>query len=464
MNYRSRSRSRCAVGAAVGAFALTATLAVAGPAGAATTAYPGGGSNFAVDAQGWTGSQSSCDVPVGGLCTASTAYEPGVGSPAGSISTRVDATVNLLGLLDGAGTWTSPAFTVPAGPAVAGATFAYKRQLDPGGLLDLAPRSDVAVSLLDQTTGTTTPLLTERLGTSATALARRGVGVPAGRVIAGHTYRVRIATRTTTTLVRVGVLGQTNTRFDDVVLAVDQGPSGSDDGGTTPIVSAGVTISRDSLSISEITTLFGRFNENTEVGPGPGGSLVPVAQCTIVGTPGADRIKGTLGNDVICGLGGNDVINGAGGRDVIDGAGGNDRLSGGSASDKLIALRGNDRVNGNAGNDRLGGGAGRDRVTGAAGADRLGGGSSNDRVNGSAGRDRLDAGRGRDRLNGGTGPDRIRGGAGNDRIRARDRARDRVDGGKGRDGARVDRASVVGRRTRSLRRSVDRVRRVERQR
>ena len=444
-------------------------MAVAGPAGAATTSYPGGGSNFAADAQGWTGSQSSCDVPVGGLCSASTTYEPGAGSPAGSISTRVDVTVNLLGLLDGTGTWTSPAFTVPAGPAVTGATFAYKRQLDPGGLLDLAPRSDVTVSLLDQTTGTTTSLLTERLGASATAFARRGVGAPAGRVIAGHTYRLRIATRTTTTLVRAGLLGQTNTRFDDVVLAVDQGSSGSgaggsDDGGTTPIVSTGVTISRDSVSTSEISALFGRFNENTEIGPGPGGTLVPVAQCTIVGTPGADRIKGTLGNDVICGLGGNDVINGAGGRDVVDGAGGNDRLSGGSAGDKLIALRGNDRVNGNAGNDRLGGGAGRDRVTGSSGADRLGGGSSNDTVNGSTGRDRLDAGRGRDRLNGGTGRDRIRGGAGNDRIRARDRARDRVDGGKGRDRASVDRARLVGRRTRSLRRSVDRVRRVERQR
>jgi Ca2+-binding RTX toxin-like protein len=458
------------VGATLGALAITAALTAAGPAGAAVSKFPAGGSDFAVDAQGWTGSQSSCEVPSSLVCSASTPYESGVGSPAGSISTRVDLTVNLLGLLEGSGTWTSPAFTVPAGAAVTGASFEYRRQLDPGGLLDLTPRSDVAVSLVDQTTGNTATLLKEQLGTGVTTFAKRGVGAPEGALVAGHTYRVRIATTTTTTVARLGVLGQTNTRFDDVALAIQQGSDGSDGdsdgggGGTTPMVSPGVTISSDALSTSQINALFGRFNENTEVGPGPGGSLVPVARCTIVGTPSADRIKGTLGNDVICGLGGNDVINGAGGIDIIDGANGRDRLKGSSASDKIIALRGNDRIVGNAGNDRLGGGAGRDRVTGSAGADRIGGGSSNDTVTGSGGRDRLNAGKGRDRLNGGKGGDRILGGSGNDRIRARDRARDNIDGGRGRDRATVDRPSRGGRRTRGLRRPVDRVRRVERQR
>jgi Ca2+-binding RTX toxin-like protein len=429
------------------------------------TNYPDGGSDFAGDAQGWTGSGASCDVPVSLVCTASTPYDSGVGSPPGSIATRVDVTVNVLGLLDGGAIWTSPAFTVPAGPAVAAATFGYMRQLDAGTLLDLVPVSDVTVTLVDETAGTVTVLLGERL--TPGPFARRVVGVPSDALVAGHTYRLRIGTRTTTSLARVGLLGRTNTRFDDIVLVVERasggggGGEGGGDGGTTPIVSPGVTVVSESLSMSQINALFGRFNENTEAGTGPGGSLVPVTQCTIVGTPGADRITGTRGNDVICGLGGNDVVNGAGGVDIVDGANGNDRLNGSSAKDKVIALRGNDRINGSAGNDRLGGGAGRDRLVGARGADRLGGGSSNDALAGAAGNDRLAAGKGRDRLNGGRGRDRLLAGAGNDRMQARDGASDSVDGGKGRDRATVDRARPGARRAL---RSVDRVRRVENRR
>ncbi|MBA3261985.1 MAG: hypothetical protein H0T69_05865 [Thermoleophilaceae bacterium] len=371
-------------------------------------------------------------------------------------------TANLGGLFEGAGVWTSPAFTVPVGEPITGATFEYDRQLDPGGLVDLQPKSTVTVKLVDQTAGSTTTLLAEELSSSATSFAKRAAGAPAGAVTAGHSYQLRIETTTTSTVVGVGVVGQANTRFDNVVLAVEQGGSG-DDGETTPIVSPGVTIVRGPLTDSEINRLFSRYNENTEVGRGPGGSLVPLAECTIIGTPGADRITGTRGNDVICGLGGNDVVNGVGGIDIVDGANGNDRLSGGAAKDMLIGLRGNDRLNGNAGSDRVGGGAGRDRASGAAGRDRLGGGSSKDVLSGAAGNDRLNGGKAADRLRGGRGADRLLGGAGPDLIGARDGVRDRVDGGKGRDRAIVDR----GRRPRSgvrALRVVDRVTRVERRR
>ena len=108
---------------------------------------------------------------------------------------------------------------------------------------------------------------------------------------------------------------------------------------------------------------------------GPGGSVVDIARCTIVGTRGNDRIKGTTGNDVICGLGGKDRIAGGRGNDVIDTGNGNDIAGGGGGKDTLVGVRGKDRLGGNAGADRLGGGASGDRLTGGMGNDRLGAGS-----------------------------------------------------------------------------------------
>ncbi|MDQ5833654.1 MAG: hypothetical protein M3550_11475 [Actinomycetota bacterium] len=436
MSWRSGARRATTVRAGTAALAATALLAAAAPAQGATTNYPAGGSSFSGGADGWTGSDASCSPlsGVGSLCTAANTYDGAVGNPAGSIATNVDVTVNALTLFRGTGTWTSPPFTVPAGGPVTGATFQYDRRFDVGGLLSLAPSSTVDVTLVDQTAGSTSALPSETLDFGDSVFATRGVGVPAGVLTSGHTYALQLETTTTST-VALGVLGKSHTRFDNVRLAVDRagsggGGGGGGGGGDTPIVSPGVTIVRASLSNSEINSLFNRYNENTEVGSGPGGSLVPLARCTIVGTSRADRIKGTRGNDVICGLGGNDVINGAGGIDIIDGANGNDRLSGGSRKDKLIGLRGKDRLNGNSGNDRAGGGAGNDRVSGSSGKDRFGGGS------------------GKDRLSGGSGRDRLNGGKGNDRIGALDRMRDRVDGGSGRDSAAVNRT--------------DRVRRVER--
>jgi Ca2+-binding RTX toxin-like protein len=334
----------------------------------------------------------------------------------------MDATVNLGGVLAGTGSWTSPSFTVPAGDAVVGATFEYDRQLVEQNLAALAPTSTITVELLDVTAGgTSTELIEETLTAANSSFARLGVGAPAGAVTAGRTYQLRIQAATSTTTGSAGLLGEVNTRFDNVVLAVDQGGTGgtggpNQPGGATPIVSPGVTVVKSFRSRSQIEALFRRFDEGTLVGRGPGGSLIPLAQCTIVGTARADRITGTSGNDVICGLGGNDRINGAGGIDIIDGANGNDRLSGGRSKDKLIGLRGRDRLNGNAGNDRVGGGHGRDVLRGAAGKDRL---------------------------------------------KARDRARDVVDGGAGRDRAAVDRLARGARRTARALRRTDRVRRVE---
>ncbi len=125
--------------------------------------------------------------------------------------------------------------------------------------------------------------------------------------------------------------------------------------------------------------------------PGPRG-------CTVIGTPGDDRLLGTAGTDVICGLGGNDHVHGGGGGDVVYGGPGEDEIEAGP------------------GNDRLHGGSGRDRLHGEAGADTI---------------------------VGGRGRDLVTGGAGADTLRARDRIADRVRGGPGRDRARADRLDLV---------------------
>jgi hypothetical protein len=92
---------------------------------------------------------------------------------------------------------------------------------------------------------------------------------------------------------------------------------------------------------------------------------LPPVDCTITGTPRADRLVGTPGDDVICGRGGNDVIHGGGGDDVLVGGGGRDRILGG---------RGEDVIRGGNASDFLDGGSGRDQLDGGQGTDVLRGG------------------------------------------------------------------------------------------
>jgi Ca2+-binding RTX toxin-like protein len=152
-------------------------------------------------------------------------------------------------------------------------------------------------------------------------------------------------------------------------------------------VSPGVTVVRNFLSATDIAALFRRFDESTLVGHGPGGSLVPLDLCTVIGTPRADRILGTSGNDVICGLGGNDVLDGNGGNDVLKAGPGRDLLNGGNGNDLLFGGPGADKLQGDHGRDVLFGGAGNDTFFVWDGfADRVDGGDGTDR----AWRDKLD--------------------------------------------------------------------------
>ena len=422
------SRRSVAGGFGLTAFVCAAALATAGQATAATTAYPSGGSGFDGDAEGWVGSDQACSVtlltlplPVLNTCTSTTVHDPGAGNPPGSISARTNVAINLLSLFSGSSTWTSPEFTVPAGN-VAAATLALDRAFGAGGpLLDVGLTSAYTVALQDITAGTSADVLTETLDPADAAFESRGQGV---QVTPGHNYRIAIRSETTSTVGLGLISGDADLRFDNVALTVQTGGGGPQTGGPFPIGTPGVTIVRRSLTSSEIARLIGRFGIDADLGKGRGGSIVPLAECTVIGTAGNDRILGSRGNDVICGLGGNDVVVGGGGRDLVDGANGADRLNGGSGGDLLLGLRGNDRLAGGAGRDGLGGGAGRDVLRG---------------------------GRGADRLSGRRGPDV---------LYARDRARDRVVGGPGRDSARVDRAAASSKR--AVRRRADRVRGVER--
>lgn len=487
MGIRSGRRSATG-GFGLAAVACVAAFAFAGQAQAATTAYPDGGSSFDAGAEDWVGSDATCTIPVL-LCETTNVHDPAVGNPPGSLATVVDVPVIAVGLLTGSGTWTSPAFTLPSDQVVGGASFAYERRFDPNGLLPLVPTSTVEVSLIDETAGTTTPLLTDALTTANTAFAP--ATAPAV-VVAGHTYRLRLATVTSAVL-GVGLLAEpAQTRFDNVALTVQTsspgdggaGGNGGDGGGNSP----GVTVVRGPYSDSEMASIVKRFDIDADSGNGRDGSLIPLELCTILGTSGPDRIAGTPGNDVICGLGGDDVISGVGLHDAIDGADGNDRLSGGIGNDLLLGLRGNDRLDGGGDGDRIGGGAdddrieagngtdlasgasGNDAVGGEAGNDTLRGLAGNDRINGGPGRDHLDGGAGRDvlrgfsgndrlvgggggdRLDGGSGRDSFAGGAGADRLLARDATRDALNGGSGRNRAvadrvdRVSRVAVVSRR------------------
>lgn len=419
------SRRKAAGGSGLAVFACAATLALAGQAGAATTTYPSGGSSFDGDAQGWEGSQATCtpNILLVISCSSANEHAPDAGNPGGSIATTAEVTLNVGQLFSATGAWTSPSFEVEASQPVTAGTFSFDRRVESDGLLgiNLNPSSEVAVTLIDETAGTTIPVLTETLAESNETFETGGVGLAAGGLVDGHSYRLRIVTTITSTLLTA--VGTMATRFDNVALTIQTGSDKPETGGPFPIGTPGVTIVKRSLTGSEISRLIERYGINADVGKGPGGSLAPQAECTVVGTSGNDRILGSSGNDVICGLGGNDVVIGGGGRDLVDGADGADRLGGGAGGDLLLGLRGNDRLAGGGGRDGLGGGAGRDVLRGGRGADRFSG-----------------------RL-------------GSDRLYAKDGVRDSVVGGPGRDRASVD--TAAGSSKRSARRA-DRVRGVER--
>jgi Ca2+-binding RTX toxin-like protein len=388
--------------------AAGALLWLAAPATAATTTYPTGAGTFDVDVQGWVASAETCSVS---LCTTDAAFDASGGTSGGALATEATITLSLpIGLFDASADWTSPSFAIPADADVDGVELAFDARFTSGGLVALGLTSDVAVTLHDLTDADTTPLVTVALADDAT-YATQGATLADGAIEAGHSYRLVFSTTMSSSNASLGLLGSASTHIDDVALEVtaqdaapppDDGDGGDEDGGA---VSGGTGGAGSAGGAGGVIVIAANA---------PSAITAFGLRCTIVGTPGADRLVGTDGRDVICGRGGNDTIVGKRGNDVLDGGAGRDRLLGGAGRDRLAGRGGVDRLDGGAGRDRLLGGAGRDLLVGRGGVDRLDGGAGRDRLLGGAGRDLLVGRASGDRLVGGPGLDRLFGGGGRD--------------------------------------------------
>lgn len=215
------------------AVALSLGLALwAGPAAAATTVYPAGGSGFTADAEGWTPGGASC-APVALLCTPEAAYDGSAGNPPGSISARTTVTLNLASLFKGTEAWNSPRFTVPVG-SVTGASVRLERAFDSGALVDVEPEATYVVTLRDLSAGTAATLLSEKVGKGDSAFAARGASAA---VVGGHAYQLSIAATTAQSALALSLLsGTTDLRFDNVGLRVEtaegEGAGGEGGGGS----------------------------------------------------------------------------------------------------------------------------------------------------------------------------------------------------------------------------------------
>lgn len=157
-----------------------------------------------------------------------------------------------------------------------------------------------------------------------------------------------------------------------------------------------------------------------------------VADNTLTGSTGADRLYGFGGQDTLNGGDGNDRLYGDLGNDTLVGGNGDDQLFGGADQDRLSGSSGNDVLFGDTGNDILTGDIGNDRLFGGADQDRLSGGTGSDRLYGDDGSDVLTGDDGNDLIFGGADMDRLFGGSANDRLYGDD-GRDVLVGGDGND-------------------------------
>ena len=345
------------------ALAGTAALAAAGVASAAVE--PGGGSSFDSSTEGWTSELATCQPNQGApgeLCSATNSHDAGVGNPQGSLRSRLSLETGIV-LFDSEYTWRSPSFRVPGEPGaeVSGAEFGYDRSFSAGGLINLDPEADVEAAVVDETAGTRTSLIEETLGSDDDEFERQTVTAETGTVTREHIHHIEFHASIDTTSTGMGISGSSNLHFDNVAINIPNPPGNSE----------GVTFPRPPKTRAEITAVMNSLNLNALTGGGLGGSQVPLSECTIVGTSGADRMRGTSQNDVMCGLGGNDAIAGKGGRDVIDTGAGDDRATGNKGGDLILGLGGRDILKGKKGKDKIGGGAEKDRLRGHGNADLL---------------------------------------------------------------------------------------------
>jgi hypothetical protein len=206
--------------AALGVAAIAMFL-LAVPAGAAV--YPAGGSSFSGSTEGWrTAEDPACNIPLGGLCSATGGHDDGAGNPPGSLAATTNILLNLGGLFKSTVVFESPNFTASEGGAAA---LHVERELASENVLDLTPSATYAVKLVDRTTGSSSELLTDSVAGSAPGFTGKDA---AATLVAGHIYAISIATETSSSVANIGLMGSTALRFDNVALS--NGPSGGGNG------------------------------------------------------------------------------------------------------------------------------------------------------------------------------------------------------------------------------------------
>jgi hypothetical protein len=195
--------------------------AVLAPA-AQGAAYPGGG-GFSSGSEGWEVTEASCNVPA--LCSATGGYDGDDGRPPGSLAAKTNIALNLVGLFQSTVTLQSPDFEVEVGGA---ATLQLDRRFAAASLVDLAPRLDYTVQLVDRTSGQRSTSISESIDGSTGWSGEDG----AATLKTGHTYAILITARTSSTTAGTGLLsGATAARFDNVSLTVGSDDAGGNGGG-----------------------------------------------------------------------------------------------------------------------------------------------------------------------------------------------------------------------------------------
>lgn len=197
-------------------FAVVAALLMltAGSARAATV-YPPGGGAFSTGAEGWhTVGEPTCNITALSTCSARGGYDASDGNSPGSLEAETKILVNLGGIFKSTVNFESPNFTVTEGGA---ATLHLDRQLVSKSLLDLTPKAEYTVSLVDRSGGGSAEVMQEAISGNGEAFAGKS---GAATLTSGHTYAIVLDTETSSSVADVGALGSTSLRFDNVALTV----------------------------------------------------------------------------------------------------------------------------------------------------------------------------------------------------------------------------------------------------
>ena len=336
----------------------TTLIAALGVSGAGADVNPDGGSDFDADAEGWAVTNAQCTFAVGGdggdLCNATGERVAEGGNPGGALRARTEVLVNTGGLFTAEHVFLSPSFVLR--DQFDGA-FTYDRRLVPGPLVALGVRAEVAVVLVNDTSGAEHLVAEDPLGVDDRDYVNRVFGVPSSALEENGSYHLELRVSTGSDSSQDEVIGITDVLFDNIRFLTSNRGDGSAGGpGGTP-------------------------------GTAPGGSVTLLRKCTMFGTEGDDRIVGTKKTDIVCALGGDDVVKTKGGPDVIDGANGDDVAKGGKKADLLLGLKGRDRLIGTKGADRLLGGKDRDVLKAGADNDNISArDGERDLVNGGSGK------------------------------------------------------------------------------